>query len=179
MKSLSTTAAYTALFLLLLTSTGCAPVKTIWTCEPEAVISSNRYFQAKLTPEKQENDFFVSFLLEVQNLSETDLAVDWNSTLYIYNNQKNGLFVFEGITPKDIGDKSIPLEIIPAGSGLSKHVSPFKLLAKAPLRATGEPVGFSAGILPAGENGMLLVIRHGDETVSEFMSVSITEQVAP
>lgn len=168
-----------AFFMLVLVGIGCAPVNTTWTSEPETGTSAGRYFQARLTPQKQGDSFFTTFLLEIQNQSREDLAIDWNHTFYMYNGRENGLFVFKDITPEDVKNRSIPLEIIPAGNSFSKVVAPFKLLSRAPIRSKDDSAGIKGGILPAGENGMQLVIRHGEETVTELMSVSITEQASP
>jgi len=131
-----------------------------------------------LTPQKQEDSFFTSFLLEIQNQSREDLAIDWNDTIYTHNGRDNGLFVFKDITPEDVKNRSIALEIIPAGSNFSKAVAPFKLLSAAPLRAKDNSAGIRGGILPEGDNGMRLVLIHGEDRIEVSMSVSITEKMS-
>ena len=168
-----------ALIMILISTLGCVPAKTIWTSEPDSGMSSNKYFQAKLEPMKQGRDFYVSFRVEVKNLTQNNLAIDWNKTLYIHNGHKKGIFVFKGIKPEDIKNKSIPTDIIPSGHTFSKVVAPYKLLARPPLMDRGQSKDIEAGILPNGDNGMQLVVRYRGEELVETMKVKITEKTKP
>lgn len=168
-----------ALVMILISILGCVPAKTIWTSEPDTGMSTNKHFQAKLEPVKQGHDFYVSFRVEVKNLTQNNLAIDWNKTLYIHNGHKKGIFVFEGVKPEDVKNRSIPTAIIPSGDTFSKVVAPYKLLARASLWDRGQSKDIEAGILPNGENGMQLVVRYRGEELVETMKVKITEKTKP
>jgi hypothetical protein len=179
MKELMRKMIWFAFGLILISVLGCAPAQKIWTSEPDTGMSSNKYFQARLEPLKQGHNFYVSFRVEVKNLTQNNLAIDWNKTLYIHNGKKKGIFVFKGINPEDIKNKTIPTDIIPSGATFSKVVAPYKLLAKAPLRDRGQSKEIEAGILPSGENGMQLIVRYRVEELVETMKVIITEKANP
>lgn len=169
----------TILCLFLVGAIGCAPAKTIWTSDPDAGIASNSQFEARLIPLKRNDDFYTAFRLEVKNLTGSDLSIDWNKTLYIHDGLRNGLFVFEDITPEDVKNRSIPTDTIPPGSTFTKEVAPFKLLSKAPAWEEGKTEGIRGGILPEGENGMQLVILREGEPLVETLTVRLTEQEMP
>jgi hypothetical protein len=166
----------TVLTLMLVAALGCAPAQTIWMSSPDAGIVSNKHFEARLVPLKREDGFYRAFRLEVKNLTGNDLAIDWNRTTYTHEGRKNGRFVYEGITPGDVKDKSIPAETIPAGGNFSRDVYPFNLLSKAPLRTSGVSQGIRGGMMPEGENGMQLVIMYEGKALVENLSVVLTEE---
>ncbi|MBW1998834.1 MAG: hypothetical protein JRJ29_12830 [Deltaproteobacteria bacterium] len=162
--------------LVLVATLGCAPVKTIWTSQPVSGMVSNRCFEARLEPLKQGRPFFVSFRLEVKNHTRDDLTIDWNKTAYIHNGEERGIFVFAGIDPEDVKNRSIPPDIIPPGHTFRKIVAPQDLLARAPMRARSQPSGIEAGILPTGENAMRLVVGYRGEELVETISIKIIEE---
>ena len=69
----------------------------------------------------------------------------------------------------------------PAGRGdFSKVISPYKLLARAPIRDSGKTASeasFHPGILPNGKNGIVLVVRQNGKEIVEKMMVTIEEKV--
>lgn len=163
--------------LALTISTGCAPTK-VWISSPEIQTAGNPYYEARLEPVAGKYSFFVSFNLTVSNKSDNILNINWNKTRYIHNGRRYGVFVFKGIKPDDIKNLTIPHDIIPAGNTFSKVISPYKLLALAPIRDTGKGLaesGINPGIIPNGKNGILLVVRQNGKEVVEQMSVSIVE----
>ena len=163
--------------LALTISSGCAPAK-VWISSPEIQTAGNPYYEAQLEPVTGEYSFFVSFHLTVSNKSDNNLKINWNKTRYIHNGRRYGVFVFKGIKPDDIKNLSIPSDIIPAGDNFSKVISPYKLLALAPIRDTGKGLaesGINPGIIPNGKNGILLVVSQNGKEVVEQMSVSIVE----
>ena len=163
--------------LALTISTGCAPSK-VWISAPEIQTAGNPYYEARLEPVTGKYSFFVSFHLTVTNKSDNDLKINWNKTRYVYNGRRYGIFVFKGIKPEDIKDLTIPPDIIPAGDTFSKEISPYKLLAHAPIRNTSRSLdesGIIPGIIPNGKNGILLVVGQNGKEVVEQMSVSIVE----
>jgi hypothetical protein len=72
----------------------------------------------------------------------------------------------------------MPADTIVSGQSFSKVISPFKLLARAPIkdRYTDKPI-ISPGIMPNGKNGIHLVIRQNGKEIIEKMSVDIEEKV--
>ena len=104
---------------------------------------------------------------------DRNLAIDWNKTLYIHNGRTRAGFVFKGIKPEDVKNSTIPSDTILAGGFFSKEIMPYKLLARATLwdRDKGmDGSGIQPGILPNGQNGILLVvIQNGKEIVEKIM----------
>jgi len=163
--------------LALTISTGCAPAK-VWISSPEIQTAGNSYYEARLEPVTGKHNFFVSFHLTVTNKSDNNLKINWNKTRYIHDGRRYGVFVFKGIKPEDIKNLTIPPDIIPAGDTFSKVISPYKLLARAPIRDSSKGKAESSimpGIMPNGKNGILLVVRQNGKEVVEQMSVSIVE----
>ena len=162
----------------LILGAGCATQK-IWISSPVTQTADNPYYEAKIKPQKDGNKFFVSFRLVVINKTGKNMAVDWNKTRYMVNDRTHGVFVFEGIRPEDIKNLTIPADKIVSGQSFSKVISPFKLLARAPIkdRYTDKPV-ISPGIMPIGKNGIYLVVRQNGNEITEKMSVNIKEKEA-
>lgn len=163
--------------LTLITISGCAPAK-VWISNPEIQTAGNAYYEARLEPVTGKYGFFVSFHLTVNNKSNNELKINWNKTRYTQNNSRFGVFVFKGIKPEDIRNFTIPPDIIPAGDTFSKVISPYKLLARAPIRASSKIKAESSimpGIIPNGKNGILLVVSQNGKEVVEQISVSIVE----
>jgi len=161
----------------LMIGIGCA-VQKVWVSSPTIQTASNSYYEAQLEPLTKDYRFFVSFRLTITNKTDKDLEIDWNKTRYIYNGRSNGGLIFEGIKPEDIKNLTIPADIIPAGHTFSKEISPFILLARAPIRERieSEPA-ISFGIMPTGENGIMLVVRLNGKEIVEKMSVNIEASV--
>ena len=157
--------------------TGCATSK-VWVSSPSIQKADNDYYDARLEPLTKDNEFFVSFLLSVTNRTDKNLEIDWNRTQYIHNNMNRGVFVFKGIEPEDIKDSTIPPDMIPPGGTFTKEIAPYRLLARAPIREREKNSGIKPGILPTGENGILLVIRQNKKNIVEKMMVLITEKEA-
>jgi hypothetical protein len=153
----------------------CATKKSFWTSTPELQMAENEYYKATITPLKDENKFYVSFRLDVVNKYSEDLEIDWNKTKYILNNSKYGVFVFNGIKPKDIKNLSISGDIIASGTTFSKDISPQKMVARSPVRSNSADNKIIPGILPNGENGVYLVVRLGSKEIAEKLSITIKE----
>ena len=80
---------------------------------------------------------------------------------------------------EDIKNLTILADTIVSGRTFSKVISPFKLLAHAPIkdRYTDKPI-ISPGIMPNGKNGIHLVIMQNGKEIIEEMSVNIQEKEA-
>ena len=172
MKKIMNITLFAAISLAL---TGCVTTKTLWTSTPVSQTAENKYYEATITPIKSDNKFYVSFRLDVVNKHSENLEIDWNRTKYIQNGHTNGTFVFKGINPEDIKKSTVPNEIIPGASKFEKVISPYKMVAYAPIRANVKGNRIMPGILPDGENGVHLVVRQGDKEITEKLTVVIGE----
>lgn len=161
--------------ILLIMFSGCTKIR-MWTSSPQVSVFGNSYYKAQLEALRKSHNFYVSFQLDVTNKTEQDLRIDWNKTRYILNGRSNGGFVFKGMDPQNISKQTIPDDIVPAGKTFSKEVSPYRMLARTPLRhkerSEGEDV-FKPGPLPAGENGILLVIYQDIMEIAEKVTIRI------
>ena len=169
----------TGLWLIpvLLMLAGCAQTK-IWTSRPTVQTSDSQHYRIQLEPNKDINNFFVWFRLSVVNKTDKNLEIDWNKTRYLFNGRSMGVFVFEGINPDDVKNMTVAPEVIPAGATFSKQIAPFRLVAWTPLRDQSVPIGqnrINPGLIPAGENGIFLVVRQNGETLHETITVLIEE----
>jgi hypothetical protein len=172
-------AGFSMIFLLLLL-TGCAPKTAIWTSSPSVKTFSNQYYEATLEALKKdrkgEYDFFVLFRLTVNNQTNKMLEIDWNKSRYIYNDYTRGGLVFKGIKAEDIKNLTIPFDVVSPGHTFSKEIAPVKLVTWARLkdRSIGkDDSGFSPGIIPEGENGIILVVRQNGREIREKITVNI------
>ena len=167
-----------SIIFVLFVFTGCV-TSTVWESTPTVQNAENEYYEAFLEPLTKGRKFFVSFRLSVTNKTDKDFEIDWNKTKYVHNGRTRGGFVFKGIKPEDIRNSTIPADTILGEDTFSKVISPYKLLARAPLRESSVGATESTiypGILPTGENGILLVIRQNGKEVVERITLTIVEQ---
>lgn len=154
---------------------GCATVKT-WSSDPSVQTISNDTFEASFKPLLKEGErFYDRFQLRLKNKTDGPLVVDWQKSRYIQDGRENGRFVFEGVTPENVD--SLPPDTVAPGAELTKTIAPERLLGIDRLRSRalqpGESI-FSAGIIPAGEHGILLTVKQGQKTISEKILLNIT-----
>ena len=167
---------WSVLFILIL-FTACAPTKKIknWISSPSVQKGGNESFGVRFEPLKGDKKFFVSFRLSVMNKTDKSLKIDWNKTRYIYKGKPYGGFVFYGINPADIKN-SIPPDLIAPGKLFSKEIFPTNLVAFTPIREevlNTKGKGIYPGPIPAGKNGISLVIIKGDQEVVEKIVLNI------
>lgn len=164
-------------FALMMGAT-CAPTM-VSISDPKIQTAANPYYQAQFEPLTRDHNFFAVFHLTVSNKSNKDLQIDWSKTRYLYNGKPYGVFVFKGIEPKDIKNWTIPPDVIRPEATFSKEIAPYKLLARSPIRerkvGTDEPA-IHPGPIPAGESGILLVVRQAGKEIVEKMTVNIREK---
>jgi hypothetical protein len=161
--------------ILLCILAGCTTTR-VWTSTPQVSELGSSYYKVLFEPLTKEHTFYVLFRLEVANKTNKDLRIDWNKTRYLLNGRSHGGFVFEGIDPQNISKQTIPDDIVPAGETFSKEIAPYTMLARAPLRIKERSEGEEAikpGPLPAGENGILLVIRQDGQEISDKVTIKI------
>jgi len=170
----------TALVLCLLAaviSGGCASVTgpAKWTAQPAAQGVIRPDYRIEFRPVKRGKPYFSAFAFSIQNTAHETIVVDWQATRYLHDGTVNGRFMFEGITA-DIIRNVLPRDRVAPGGRLTREIWPIKLVAMAPYRdqnVTAGKSGFSPGVLPAGRNGIRLVLRNGAKTVTETLSVII------
>ncbi len=145
-----------------------------WTAVPAFDAVDRQGVQVRFEPIQNESAFFASFLLTVTNTGDGDLTIDWNATRYLFNGQAQGGFVFKGIDPEAINTGAIPGDTVAPGTLFRREIMPQRLIAWRPIRtkATEGPSIFP-GILPAGQNGIRLVVRRGDQAEEIPLSVSL------
>jgi len=164
-----------SVMVLLFVASGCTKTR-VWESTPQVSELGSSYYKVLFEPLTKDHTFYVLFRLEVANKTNKDLRIDWNKTKYLLNGRSHGVFVFEGIDPQNISKLTIPDDIIPAGEKFSKEIAPYTMLARAPLRIKERSEGEEAikpGPLPAGENGILLVIRQDGQEISDKVTVKI------
>ena len=71
-----------ALILILFSAVSCV-AKKVWVSTPEYANATNDFYEATITPEKDEDTFYASFRLDILNKSNEELQIDWNKTLYL------------------------------------------------------------------------------------------------
>lgn len=158
------------------TPTGCAPSK-IWISAPKNRQVTNASYEAAFEPIKREKAFFSMFRLSIINKTKEEIRVDWNKTQYLFNGKPNGPFVFKGVGPANVKALTIPSDIIPAGGRFTKEIAPFRLIAWTPVRDDGRFTDgislINAGAIPAGKNGIRLVVFTDEKEIPETMTVTI------
>jgi hypothetical protein len=159
---------------------GCSSVVYEYASSPASKKVETQVFNASFTPVKGDASYFSSFMLEIENTSDGRIEIDWNKTLYIHNEKNRGGFVFQGIEPIQVREKRIPNEVILPGARFSRQLFPLAKIALAERKdysAGKDKPGIYGGLLPPGENSILLSIQDGGQLIREKISVVITEQV--
>lgn len=172
------------IFLIGLAMWGCSnvqhPSNAAWTAQPELVEVDNQLFSAKIEPKKGEYAYYSFFLLTITNKSDARLMVDWNASQYLFNGSPQGALVFEGIDPASLKAATVPPDTIAPGTVYSREISPLRLIAWSPIQEkTARAQSITPGMLPAGENGIRLAVRHGNGQLSIPLSVRISREPPP
>jgi hypothetical protein len=166
---------------LLTLCCGCAaaPVQ-LWQSLPARQTVADPNLRVELEPLKQDKAYFSSFRLTIQNTSAKPVAVDWNDTRYLHKGQDLGPFVFRGIDPATIQGQ-IPPTVIPPGEALALEIFPLRTIAFLPRSDRPDPgrLGFMPGILPAGENGILLVVKQDEQQLRQTLSLRLRAETVP
>jgi phospholipid-binding lipoprotein MlaA len=153
-----------------------APPKEIYSSQPEIQRASNDYFTAELEPQLKEGQgFFSTFRFVLTNKTNQELSLDWQNSYYLLNGQRNGLFLWQGITWDSLKQiRSQPRVLVAPGSTFTKVIFPAALVGRASAMDKGG-VQYTQGALPEGENGIALVVRQDVKVISEKMVVTISK----
>jgi hypothetical protein len=156
---------------LALILAGCATPRT-WVSQPASATAQNDVFQVRYTPLHTDKNYISQFRLEIQNKSGKGLEIDWVKTRYLYNGQPAGGFIFEGLDETNVNNP--PPDVVPPGAAFQKLIAPLKFIAwKGYKPGYRDLPNFSAGPLPDGRNGILLVTRQDGRIFEETLSVTI------
>jgi hypothetical protein len=120
-------------------------------------------------------NYFDSFLYEFTNVSDTDLQIDWQNTLYLQNGKEFGRWGMDDLTIEELSEKKeLPIVTVAPGNTLSGLIFPLRLIAMSTLaQKTGDKPVISRGIIPEGESGMLLTVRQDGREIQEEMKFKI------
>ncbi|HCY83926.1 MAG TPA: hypothetical protein DHV36_02195 [Desulfobacteraceae bacterium] len=158
---------------------GCTAATYEYTSTPVAGTIATQAFEATFTPKKNGTQYFNQFQVDITNLSKFPLEIDWNNTAYLLNGKKNGRVVWAGIAPATVREGKIPYDVVAPGTSLTRKISPLTKVAISQRKdrsAGKDKTGLYAGILPAGENGILLTLKNQGQTVLKKMTVVIAEE---
>jgi len=154
---------------------GCATIK-IWSSSPSVQTISNDSFEAGLEPLiKEGQKFYDRFRLRLKNKTDRPLIIDWQNSRYLQDGRENGRFVFKGVTPGNIDN--LPPDTVAPGAELAKTIAPLRLIGYERLKSRAYKPGesqFSAGVIPAGQHGIVLIVKQDQKTISEKILVKIT-----
>jgi hypothetical protein len=159
--------------LLALAVTGCAAVE-VYSSSPAVQKMSNDHFSVELEPQLQEGqNFFTSFRFVFTNKTKEDLHVDWENTYYLLNGRRGGRFLWEGVDWEALKNiRNQPLVPVAAGDSVTAVIFPKSLAGRSKIGTT-TGLQYTRGSLPAGENGMLLVVRKNEREIREKIVVKI------
>lgn len=136
-------------------------------------------FEATFKPVSPPNaTFFEGFQFTLVNRTAQPLQIDWTQSQYLVGGQTRGTFVFKGLTAETV--RSPPLETVPPGQKLSKLIWPLHLLGWAPIKdqsLDADAPGFSPGVLPEGENVLLLVIGRDSDWKRHSLRVNLSTRL--
>ncbi len=133
-------------------------------------------YQVEFRPVKGGKPFYSAFAITISNTGTDALTVDWQATRYLHDGKSKGRFMFAGLTAEAIR-RALPSDTVAPGGRLEREIWPIELVAMAPYRdysVKAGASGFSRGVIPAGQNGIRLVLHTGGKTAVETLSVRIS-----
>ena len=162
--------------LLLLGWVGCA-ANMISVSEPAVQTVVKPEYEIQFKPLKQGGRAFSVFRLMIKNQTHEPLQIDWHKSPYLFNGERHGMFVSKDSEPGNVRDPEKRYETIEPGASYSKNIAPMELVAYAYSKYTQgiDTPPFSAGPIPAGKSGMLLVLRQNEREFTERIEVDILE----
>jgi hypothetical protein len=171
------------LVLVVLSLASCSvvssPFKGLWIAKPEFREVDNALCSVRIAPQKGNNSYYAFFQLTIVNRSDDELMLDWNESRYLVGGKPQGVLVFEGIDPEAVKSGAVPLETIPPGGRLERNLMPMRLIAWNPIKEnTAASRGITPGMLPAGENGIRLSLRHANSRVTIPLSVLLSREAS-
>jgi hypothetical protein len=162
--------------LFLLGFVGCM-ANTVSVSEPPVQTVTKPEYHIKFEPQKQGAMDFSVFRLTIKNQSDEPLRIDWHKSPYLFNGERHGMFVSKDSEPGNVRDPKKRYETIAPGTSYSKDIAPMELVAYAYSKYSQEieTPPFSAGPIPAGKSGILLVLMRNDGEFTERIEVDIID----
>ncbi len=152
---------------------GGAPSKQfVWHSSPNNPTVENDYFRAQIVPSSCTQWGCRGFALTLFNLTESNLELNWNKTLYVHNNQTSGGFMFEGVVYRERNNPKSP-DIIFSKGVLRKEIFPNNLVDFS----SGKYGGWRHQPLPEGENGVFVTISVNGREISEKVSLFLSRRM--
>jgi hypothetical protein len=173
------------ILVLLFILAGCAQVR-VYSSNPASQSISNAYYDAEFEPQLAEGmRYFNAFRLVITNKTDKDLVLDWSKSYYLLNGRRNGQFGWDEMTFEELkGIKDQPLVTIRPKNTHSNVVFPLKLLAWEEYIRGGSrkkdskpEESFYPGVIPEGENSIILYIKQDDKVIQERITCHITLEV--
>ena len=153
---------------------GCATVKT-WSSSPSVQTARNDAFEASFEPLLKEGQkFYDRFQFRLKNRTDRPLIIDWQNSRYLQGGRENGRFIFKGVTAENINN--LPPDTVAPGAEFTRIIAPERLIGYERIKSrTLQPgeSGFSAGLIPAGEHGILLIVKQDQKAISEKILLKI------
>lgn len=134
--------------------------------------AKTKYYEAKISIRSTGGLYPMnSYKLDITNLSDKDIEIDWNKTQFIVNGQTHGGFMFEGIRYVAREDVKNPSFIL-AKSSFSKFIYPNYLVSYY-LQSWWNKT------IPDGETGVLVTLKIGNKEVREKLFITKVTKVVP
>jgi hypothetical protein len=158
---------------------GCSTVK-VFQSNPPTQLASNDYFDVEFEPQLAKDfHYFNSFRFVLTNKTDKALILDWSKTYYLQGGKKFGQWGWEEMTIEKLKEaKAQPLITIEAGDMLTDVIFPLKLVGwkRQQEMSTGPTVEdrFVLGVLPEGQNGIELYIKHNGKIINQRVTLTIT-----
>lgn len=146
---------------LVLTSCVTAPVSR---SDPKYQFIVTKDYYVSITPIHTKN-YYYAFRLIVKNHTDEELAVDWNKTEYIFEEESNGGFMFDGIEYKDREERK-PRGIVPPNDIFIKTIWPNALVEKNK--------DWSHQPMDDGRHGIEITIIGNNKVYKEKLMLSIS-----
>lgn len=161
--------------LLVILVSGCFKTIYVWKSEPSKRSVDNEFFIAEISPEACDVLGCAAFRLSIKNKTNMSLEVNWNKTLYIFQNQTFGNFMFKEVSYKE-RDNPRPPDVISPGGELLKSIWPNNLIGFF----GGKYNGWGHKPMPSGENGIYLTVVVEGREINEILTVVLSRtQIEP
>lgn len=147
-----------------------------WNSHPATQAVVRPGYAIELSAVREDKPFFTAFAITIKNSGSQPLKVDWQKSRYLHKDKPNGRFMFAGLTNEAI-KQALPADTIAPGGRLAKKIWPINLVTFAPYRdgtVGAGTSGFSRGVIPAGENGIRLVLQTAGKAAVESLSIAIS-----
>lgn len=156
---------------------GCSTTKLTWVSEPQVRKARNEIFDAELKPagiKSGDTQVYKAFLLFLRNKTDKELEIVWDKTLFIYNGQMNGGFMFEGVIHEDREKLKPPDIVSPQGTFLKKIWPNSLVFYYVPEKRAYYEGAWIHRELNPGQNGVYLTVKYGEREINEKIVLLIS-----